>query len=95
MTPPALIQFAQCATAAANHWTGADLGAPYTAIGEPAPAQQERRAPLLSGDGCDFTHRVFSALDGTAVDSDLRINQPEEAQPPWQLPRPTVKSLRY
>ncbi|MBT2423688.1 hypothetical protein J7F01_40995 [Streptomyces sp. ISL-22] len=66
-----------------------------TAIGEPAPAQQERRARLLSGDGCDFTRRVLSALGGTAVDSDLRMNQPEEARLPWQLPRPTVESLRY
>ncbi|MFC4469267.1 TerD family protein [Streptomyces xiangluensis] len=93
--PPTLIQFAQFATAAANQWTGGDLSALYTAIGEPAPAQQERPARLLPGDGYDFARRVFAALGGTAVDNDLRMNQPEEAQRQWQLTRLAVESLRY
>ncbi|MEV8058769.1 hypothetical protein AB0P37_20245 [Streptomyces antimycoticus] len=37
--PPTLTQFARFATTAANHWTGGELGALYTAIGEPAPSQ--------------------------------------------------------
>ncbi|MFF8352947.1 TerD family protein [Streptomyces chartreusis] len=93
--PPTLIQFAQFATTAANQWTGGDLSALYTAIGEPAPAQQERPDRLLPGDGYDFARRVFAALGGTAVDNDLRMNQPEEAQRQWQLTRLAVESLRY
>ncbi|MEV0175421.1 TerD family protein [Streptomyces sp. NPDC050803] len=93
--PPTLIQFAQFATVAANQWTGGDLSALYTAIGEPAPAQQERSARLLPGDGYDFARRVFAALGGTTVDNDLRMNQPEEAQRQWQLSRLAVESLRY
>ncbi|RBL82084.1 stress protein, partial [Streptomyces cavourensis] len=49
--PPTLIQFARFATQAANRWTGGDLGALYTAIGEPAPSQQARPTRLLRGDG--------------------------------------------
>ncbi|MFE4758757.1 TerD family protein [Streptomyces mirabilis] len=93
--PPTLIQFAQFATTAANQWTGGDLGALYTAIGEPAPAQQQRPTRLLPGDGHDFAHRVYTALGGTAADNDLRMNQPEEAQRQWQLSRLAVESLRY
>ncbi|AZM58165.1 MULTISPECIES: TerD family protein [unclassified Streptomyces] len=93
--PPTLIQFAQFATAAANQWTGGDLGALYTAIGEPAPAQQERPARLLAGDGYEFARRVFAALGGTAVDDDVRMNHPEEAQRQWQLSRLASESLRY
>ncbi|MFF9119029.1 TerD family protein [Streptomyces massasporeus] len=93
--PPTLIQFSQFAAAAANQWTGGDLGGLYTAIGEPAPAQQERPARLLPGDGSDFARRVYTALGGIAVDNDLRMNQPEEAQRQWQLTRLAVESLRY
>ncbi|MFF4576293.1 TerD family protein [Streptomyces sp. NPDC001410] len=93
--PPTLVQFAQFATAAANQWTGGDLGALYTAIGEPAPAQQERPARLLAGDGYDFARRVFAALGGTAADDDVRMNQPEEAQRQWQISRLASESLRY
>ncbi|MFE3032556.1 TerD family protein [Streptomyces canus] len=93
--PPTLIQFAQFATAAANQWTGGDLGGLYTAIGEPAPAQQERPARLLPGDCYDFARRVYTALGGIAVDDDLRMNQPEEAQRQWQLTSLAVESLRY
>lgn len=93
--PPTLIQFAQFATAAANQWTGGDLGGLYTAIGEPAPAQQERPARLLPGDCYDFARRVYTALGGTVVDDDLRMNQPAEAQRQWQLSRLAVESLRY
>ncbi|MEU9397828.1 TerD family protein [Streptomyces sp. NPDC048324] len=93
--PPTLIQFAQFATAAANQWTGGDLGGLYTAIGEPAPAQQERPARLLPGDCYDFARRVYTALGGIAVDDELRMNQPEEAQRQWQLTSLAVESLRY
>ncbi len=94
--PPTLIQFAQFATAAANQWTGGDLGGLYTAIGEPAPAQQQRPTRLLpEGDGHDFAHRVYTALGGIAVDNDLRMNQPEEARRQWQLNLLAVESLRY
>lgn len=93
--PPTLIQFAQFAIPAANQWTGGDLGGLYTAIGEPAPAQQERPARLLPGDGSDFARRVYIALGGITVDNDLRMNQPEEAQRQWQLTRLAVESLRY
>ncbi|MFD5536796.1 TerD family protein [Streptomyces sp. NPDC127079] len=93
--PPTLIQFAQFATAAANQWTGGDLGGLYTAIGEPAPAQQERPARLLPGDCYDFARRVYTALGGIAVDNDLRRNQPEEAQRQWQLNGLAIESLRY
>ncbi|WP_405933621.1 TerD family protein [Streptomyces sp. NBC_00827] len=93
--PPSLIQFAQFATAAANQWTGGDLGALYTAIGEPAPAQQLHPARLLPGDGYDVAQRVYTTLGGTAIDNDLRMNQPEEAQRQWQLSRLAVESLRY
>lgn len=93
--PPTLIQFAQFATTAANQWTGGDLGALYTAIGEPAPAQQERPARLLPGDGHDFARRVYTALGGIAVDNDLRMNQPEEAGRQWQLSCLAIESLRY
>ncbi len=94
--PPTLIQFAQFATTAANQWTGGDLGALYTAIGEPAPAHQERPARLLpEGDGHDFARRVYAALGGITVDDDLHANQPEEARRQWQLSRLAVESLRY
>ncbi|MFK0288806.1 TerD family protein [Streptomyces sp. NPDC090499] len=93
--PPTLIQFAQFATATANQWTGGDLGGLYTAIGEPAPARQERAVRLLPGDGCDVARRVYTALGGIAVDDDLRMNQPEVAQRQWQLTRLAVESLRY
>lgn len=94
--PPTLIQFAQFATTTANQWTGGDLGALYTAIGEPAPTQQERPARLLpGGDGHDFARRVYTALGGIAVDDDLRMNQPEEAGRQWQLSCLAVESLRY
>ncbi|MEU6578304.1 TerD family protein [Streptomyces sp. NPDC046805] len=93
--PPTLIQFAQFTATAANQWTGGDLGGLYTAIGEPAPAQQERPARLLPGDGYDFARRVYTALGGTAVENDLRTNQPDEAQRQWQLSRLAVESLRY
>ena len=93
--PPTLIQFAQFATAAANQWTGGDLGGLYTAIGEPAPAQQERPARLLPGDSYDFARRVYTALGGIIVDDELHANQPEEARRQWQLSRLAVESLRY
>ncbi|MFH9002131.1 TerD family protein [Streptomyces afghaniensis] len=93
--PPTLMQFAQFATSAANQWTGGDLGALYTAIGEPAAAQQQRPARLLPNDGHVFAQRVYTALGGTAVDNDLRMNQPEEAQRQWQLSRLAEESLRY
>ncbi|MFD5016932.1 TerD family protein [Streptomyces chartreusis] len=93
--PPTLIQFAQFAIPAANQWTGGDLGGLFTAIGEPAPAQQERPARLLPGDGSDFARRVYIALGGISVDNDLRMNRPEEAQRQWQLTRLAVESLRY
>ncbi|MFF3335703.1 hypothetical protein ACFYWX_40315 [Streptomyces sp. NPDC002888] len=60
--PPTLTQFARFATTAANHWTGGDLGALYTAIGEPAPSQQERPTRLLTEDGYDFARRVYQEL---------------------------------
>lgn len=93
--PPTLIQFAQFATSAANQWTGGDLGALYTAIGEPAAAQQQHPARLLPHDSAFFAHRVYTALGGVAVDNDLRTSQPEEAQRQWQLSRLAVESLRY
>ncbi|MET9437567.1 TerD family protein [Streptomyces sp. NPDC006551] len=93
--PPTLIQFAQVATSAANQWTGGDLGALYTAIGEPPAAQQQHPARLLPDDALLFAHRVYTALGGAPVDSELRMNQPEEAQRQWQLSRLAVESLRY
>lgn len=93
--PPTLTQFGQFATAAANHWTGGDLGALYTAIGEPAPAEQHRPARLLTGAGVDFARRVYQALGGRPVDADMSTNRPEEAQRHWFLSRLAAESLRY
>lgn len=93
--PPTLIQFAKFAVPAANRWTGGDLGALCTAIGEPAPAQQDQPARLLTVDGYDFAHRIYTALGGRHLDTDTRINQPEKAQRHWQLSRLAVEGLRY
>ncbi|MGA6160515.1 TerD family protein [Stenotrophomonas sp. NPDC087984] len=93
--PPTLTQFARFATTAANHWTGGDLGTLYTAIGEPAPSQQERPARLLTGDSYDFARRVYQELGGKPVDHDTWVNQPEETQRQWQLSRLATESLRY
>ncbi|MER5775123.1 TerD family protein [Streptomyces sp. NPDC002039] len=93
--PPTLIQFAQFATTAANHWTGGDLGALYTAIGEPAPTQQERPTRLLRGDGYDFARSVYQALGGKPVDHDTMMDNPEESRRQWQLSRLASESLRY
>lgn len=92
---PTLIQFSRFATTAANHWTGGDLGALYTAIGEPAPAEQKRPARLLASDGYDFARRVYQELGGKAVDHDTWVNDPEETQRQWQLGRLATESLRY
>ncbi|MER6112655.1 TerD family protein [Streptomyces hirsutus] len=93
--PPTLPQFARFATTTANHWTGGDLGALYTAIGEPAPSQQERPTRLLAGDGYDFARRVYQELGGKPGDHDTGVNQPEETQRQWQLSRLATESLRY
>ncbi|MFD5623608.1 TerD family protein [Streptomyces yangpuensis] len=94
--PPTLIQFARFATQAANHWTGGDLGALYTAIGEPAPSQQARLARLLQGDGgYDFARRVYQELGGEPVVQDSLAHKPEEARRQWQLDRLATESLRY
>lgn len=93
--PPTLIQFSRFATEAANHWTGGDLGALYTAIGEPAPSEQERPARLVAGDGYDLARRVYQALDGKPLDHKPWLNRPEETQRQWQLGRLAAESLRY
>ncbi|TWD29707.1 stress response protein SCP2 [Streptomyces sp. T12] len=93
--PPTLTQFSRFATETANHWTGGDLGALYTAIGEPAPSEQERPAHLLTGDGYDVARRVYRALGGEPVDHDTWLNRPEETQRQWQLGRLAAESLRY
>lgn len=93
--PPTLIQFSRFATTAANHWTGGDLGALYTAIGEPAPAVQKRPARLLADDGYDFARRVYQELGGTVVDHGTWTNDPEETRRQWQLGRLAAESLRY
>ncbi|REK84476.1 stress protein [Streptomyces inhibens] len=93
--PPTLAQFARFATTAANHWTGSDLEALYTAIGEPAPSQQKRPARLLTEDGYDFARRVYQELGGKPVDHDTWMNSPEETQRQWQLSRLATESLRY
>ncbi|MEU1691923.1 TerD family protein [Streptomyces hirsutus] len=94
--PPTLIQFARFATEAANHWTGGDLGALYTAIGEPTPSQQQQRPTrLLAGDGYDFAWRVYQELGGKPVDHDTWMNTPEETRRQWQLGRLATESLRY
>lgn len=93
--PPTLIQFARFATTAANHWTGGDLGALYTAIGEPAPSQQARPTRLLTGDGYDFARRVYQELGGNPIHHDTWINNPEDAQRQWWLSRLATESLRY
>ncbi|MET8495936.1 TerD family protein [Streptomyces microflavus] len=92
---PTLIQFSRFATTAANHWTGGDLGALYTAIGEPAPAEQKRPARLLAGDGYDFARRVYQELGGKSVDHGTWVNYAEETQRQWQLGRLATESLRY
>ncbi|WP_405504673.1 TerD family protein [Streptomyces anulatus] len=92
---PTLIQFSRFATTTANHWTGGDLGALYTAIGEPAPAEQERPTRLLAGDGYDFARQVFRELGGKPVDHGTWVNDPEETQRQWQLGRLATESLRY
>ncbi|MFI6662581.1 hypothetical protein ACIBL8_44575 [Streptomyces sp. NPDC050523] len=58
--PPTLIHFAHFATTAANQWTGGDLGGQYTAIGKPAPAQQER--PAWSRRGAGWRSYVWRGL---------------------------------
>ncbi|MFE5806231.1 TerD family protein [Streptomyces sp. NPDC056491] len=93
--PPTLIQFAQFATTAANRWTGGDLGSVYTAIGEPATAEQQRPTRLLSCDGYDFAHRVYEALGGKSLDHDTWMNDPDESRRQWQLSRLATESLRY
>ncbi|MFF1872606.1 TerD family protein [Kitasatospora herbaricolor] len=95
--PPTLIQFSRFATTAANHWTGGDLGALYTAIGEPAPSQQERPTRLLTGDGYDFARRVYQELGGKPVTNNTWPNSPdpEESRRQWQLERLATESLRY
>lgn len=93
--PPTLPQFARFATTAANHWTGGDLEALYTAIGEPAPSQQKRPTRLLTEDGYDFARRVYQGLGGKPVDHDTWMNSPEETQRQWQLSRLATESLRY
>jgi stress response protein SCP2 len=93
--PPTLSQFARFATTAANHWTGGDLGALYTAIGEPTPSQQERPTRLLTEDGYDFARRVYQELGGKPVDHDTWVNNPEETQRQWQLSRLATESLRH
>ncbi|MGW7213603.1 TerD family protein [Streptomyces collinus] len=93
--PPTLIKFSRFATEAANHWTGGNLEALYTAIGEPAPSEQERPARLLTGDGYDFARRVCQELGGKPVDHDTWVNDPEETQRQWQLGRLAAESLRY
>ncbi|MFI0779271.1 TerD family protein [Streptomyces sp. NPDC021212] len=93
--PPMLPQFARFATAAANHWTGGDLEALYTAIGEPAPSQQQRPARLLTEDGYDFAGRVYQELGGKPIDHDTWMNGPEETKRQWQLGRLAIESLRY
>lgn len=93
--PPTLPQFARFAITAANHWTGGDLGALYTAIGEPTPSQQERPTRLLTEDGYDFARRVYQELGGKPVDHDTWVNNPEETQRQWQLSRLATESLRH
>ncbi|MFE7762897.1 TerD family protein [Streptomyces sp. NPDC057438] len=93
--PPTLPQFARFATTAANHWTGGDLGALYTAIGEPTPSQQERPTRLLTEDGYDFARRVYQELGGKPVDHYTWVNNPEETQRQWQLSRLATESLRH
>ncbi|QES47272.1 stress protein [Streptomyces venezuelae] len=93
--PPTLIQFAQFATTAANRWTGGDLGAVYTAIGEPAAAEQQRPTRLLTCDGYDFARRVYEALGGKPLAHDTWMNDPDESRRQWQLSRLATESLRY
>ncbi|MFE4337258.1 TerD family protein [Streptomyces sp. NPDC056831] len=93
--PPTLIQFGRFATTSANHWTGGDLEALYTAIGEPAPSQQQRPTRLLTEDGYAFARRVYQELGGKPVDHDTWISHPEETQRQWQLSRLATESLRY
>ncbi|MEU7738574.1 TerD family protein, partial [Streptomyces griseus] len=94
--PPTLIQFARFATQAANRWTGGDIGALYTAIGEPAPSRQARPARLLEGDGgYDFARRVYQELGGQPIVQDSLAHKPEEARRQWQLDRLATESLRY
>ncbi|WP_030159920.1 TerD family protein [Streptomyces sp. NRRL S-244] len=93
--PPTLIQFAQFATTAANRWTGGDLGSVYTAIGEPAAAEQHRPTRLLTCDGYDFARRVYDALGGKSLDHDTWMNDPDESRRQWQLSRLATESLRY
>ncbi|MEU4110876.1 TerD family protein [Streptomyces sp. NPDC027717] len=93
--PPTLAQFARFATTAANHWTGGDLEALCTAIGEPAPSPQQRRARLLTEEGYDFAQRVYQELGGKPVDHDTWRNDPEETQRQWRLGRLAAESLRY
>ncbi|MFE2361077.1 TerD family protein [Streptomyces virginiae] len=93
--PPTLIQFAQFATTAANRWTGGDLGSVYTAIGEPAAAEQERPTRLLTCDGYDFARRVYEALGGKPLSHDTWMNDPDESRRQWQLSRLATESLRY
>jgi stress response protein SCP2 len=93
--PPTLAQFARFAVTAANHWTGGDLGALYTAIGEPAPSPQKRPVRLLPGDGYDFARRVYEELGGKPIDHETWVNNPEETQRQWRLSRLATESLRY
>ncbi|MFB6854860.1 TerD family protein [Streptomyces sp. NPDC056341] len=93
--PPTLPQFARFATVAANHWTGGDLGALCTAIGEPARSPQQQPTRLLTEDGYDFARRVYQELGGKPADHDTWVNSPEETQRQWQLSRLATESLRY
>jgi stress response protein SCP2 len=95
--PPTLLQFARFAAGAANHWTGGDLGALYTAIGEPAPSRQERPARLLTGDGYDFARWVYRELGGKPVARDTWTTDPDPngTRRQWDLERLATESLRY
>ncbi|MFD5922156.1 TerD family protein [Kitasatospora sp. NPDC058201] len=95
--PPTLIQFSRFATTAANQWTGGDLGALHTAIGEPAPSEQKRPARLLASDGHDFARRVYQALGGEPVPKSTwpATQDPEEIRRQWELQRLAIESLRY
>ncbi|MEI5011690.1 TerD family protein [Streptomyces sp. PmtA] len=93
--PPTLKQFAQFAAQAANHWCGGDLGALYTAIGEPAPAVQQRPDRFADQDAFTIASQVYQALGGTPMREDQAVHQPEEARRNWELSRLASESLRY